>query len=99
MDIFGKVKNINGQNLLGRFPETEGSITTIWDYDKQPGYTMTDVHSKNGLMQALYWGGPTRVGTTRPSRHLAPHVTFADIPNSLPAGVQNGNYVSFFLYT
>jgi len=85
--------------LLGRYPETEGSITTIQDYDKPPGYRVTGVTGKAGELQALYFGGATRgwrnTPRTTPGSTL---LTFADIPDHLPAAVQDGNLLLFSVH-
>jgi len=92
-------KEYHWPNLLGRFPETEGSITTIWDDDKPPGYTVTDVDSPGGLMQVLYFGGPTR-GWRHTSKSVpgTTLLTYADIPGKLPAGIQDGNMLLFSVH-
>jgi hypothetical protein len=76
-------------HLLGRFPEVEGSITDIADYDKAPGYRMTGV---SGGLSMLYWGGPT-LGL----KHTPPNNTgivllhLTDLPSQLPAAIQYNN--------
>lgn len=89
----------NWNNLLGKFPTTEGSITNIWDDDKPPGYTITDVDGHQGRMQALYFGGPTRGWKNTPKTWPGTTLlTFANIPNSLPAAVQDGNMLLFSVH-
>ena len=46
-------------NTLGRFPEVEGSITTIQDDSSPPGYKLTGYTTSNGTAgRGIYWGGP-----------------------------------------
>lgn len=69
-------------DLLGKFPTVEGPISDIAEY---PGYNATRM--SNGL-EMIYYGGPTRGWQETP--HNAPGkvlLTYADIPNSLPAAV------------
>jgi hypothetical protein len=84
-------------NLLGVFPEVEGSISSIIDDEDSPGYKLTALD--NGL-HAIYWGGPTRgwkrTPATVPGTVLA---RFTSIPGSLPAAVhvddKDGNRLLF----
>jgi len=83
-------------NMLGIFPTLEGSITSIWDYDKPPGYTLTEAASTSGdhNLTTLYWGGPT-VGLQHTNKSLpsdvSVHYTFGSIPGALPAIVSFKN--------
>jgi glutamine amidotransferase-like uncharacterized protein len=80
----------NWPNLLGRFPEVEGSITDIWDDSVSPGYKLTSID--NGL-HAIYWGGPTR-GWHRTSESGTPGsvlARYSDVPGAPLAAVHVNN--------
>jgi glutamine amidotransferase-like uncharacterized protein len=86
-------------NLLGRFPEVEGSIVDIWDDSVSPGYKLTGID--NGL-KAIYWGGPTR-GWKRTSAGGLPGTVLArysDVKGDLMAAIHvndkaHGNLLLF----
>jgi len=86
-------------NLLSRFPEVEGSITSIRDDSANPGYKLTGLD--NGL-KAIYWGGPTR-GWKKTSASGTPGTVLArysDVPGNLMAAVHvndksHGNLLLF----
>lgn len=85
-------------NMLGRFPEVEGSITDIMDDAESPGYKLTGID--NGL-KAIYWGGPT-MGWRRTKASQTPGTVlarYADVAGDLLAAVHvnddNGNLLLF----
>jgi len=88
-------------NLLGRFPEVEGAITTIHDDSGNPPYKLTGLD--NGL-KAIYWGGPTRgwrkTDATVPGTTL---LHYSDVPGNLTAAVHvkdtsHGNLLLFSVH-
>jgi len=76
-------------NLLNKYPTVEGSITDIADYGKSPGYALTTL---NNGEQMIYYGGPTRgwkqTSIDFPGQAL---MSFASIPNNLPASIKYNN--------
>ncbi len=74
--------------LLGKYPVVEGSITDIADYDKNPGYALTNVNGYN----MIYYGGPTRgwrqTSSDYPGQAL---LTYDAIPGNLPASIKYNN--------
>lgn len=86
-------------NLLGRFPEVEGSITNIVDDYAHPGYKLTGLD--NGL-HAIYWGGPTRGWRNTPSAGAPGQVLlrYTDVPGNLMAATHvNGSSGNLLLFS
>jgi len=86
-------------NVLGRFPEVEGSIIDIRDDAASPGYKLTGID--NGL-KAIYWGGPTRGWKRTPSSGTPGTVLarYSDVSGDLMAAVHvddktHGNLLLF----
>jgi glutamine amidotransferase-like uncharacterized protein len=74
---------------LDRFPTVEGSITSIADYEGDPGYAMTGLGNGHNV---LYYGGPTRGWSQTPSTYPGVKMaSFSAIPGELPAVIANGN--------
>jgi hypothetical protein len=72
-------------DLLGKYPTVEGPISSIAEY---PAYNVTRM--SNGL-KMIYYGGPTRGWQQTP--HDTPGkvlLTYANMPNNLPAAVAAG---------
>jgi len=84
--------------LLGRFPEVEGSITSIKDDTGPVPYKLTGLD--NGL-HAIYWGGPTRGWhKTEASVPGTVLLRYSDVPGNLLAAVHvndksHGNLLLF----
>jgi len=89
--------HFNWPYLLGRFPEVEGSITSIQDDAVPPGYKLTGVTTASAVeaegaeatvsLHAIYWGGPTRGFKSLPKTGTPGTVlaTFSSVSGSLPA--------------
>lgn len=88
---YGPGLDSDHDNMLQLYPETEGSITDIWDDDVSPGYKLT--HLSNGL-QAIYWGGPTRGWKNTPKTSPGT-VLFSYSKTNTLAGVHYGNLLLF----
>jgi hypothetical protein len=88
---YGPGLDSDHDNLLQLYPETEGSITDIWDDDVSPGYALTEL--SNGL-NALYWGGPTRGWKNTPDTSPGT-VLFRYTKTNTLAGVHYGNLLLF----
>ncbi len=88
-DYYWQGEFYNWPNLLDRFPTVEGSITTIADYDANPGYAVTNVGNRFNM---IYYGGPTRgwrdTSINHPGETL---LEFSSIGGNLPAAIKKDN--------
>ncbi len=88
-DYYWQGSYYNWPNLLKRFPTVEGSITSIADYDANPGYALTSLDG--GRFNMIYYGGPTRGWRNTPLTFPGEQkLTFTSIPRNLPASIKNG---------
>ncbi len=90
-DYYWQGSYYNWADLLGRFPTFEGSITTIADFDSNPGYAMTGIDASGKGFNMIYYGGPTRGWRDTPISSPGQQIlTFRSIPGNLPAAFVNG---------
>ncbi|MEK6926011.1 MAG: BPL-N domain-containing protein [Nanoarchaeota archaeon] len=88
-DYYWQGSYYDWNDLLGRYPTVEGSLTDIADYDSNPGYAMAPL--SNGR-NAIYYGGPTLGWRQTTIGHPGTtDSTFASISGNLPAVIKNGN--------
>lgn len=88
-DYYWQGSYYNWNDLLGKYPTVEGSITDIADYDASPGYALTSV--SNGE-QMIYYGGPTRGWRSTPADFPGQALlNYASIPGNLPASIKYNN--------
>lgn len=76
-------------DLLSKYPTVEGSITSIADYDENPGYALTTLSNGESM---IYYGGPTRGLKDTPSDFPGTALlSYSSIPGNLPASIKYGN--------